>query len=545
MKNLFSPFLFLLVSNFAFGQIEWVGNHSFSETASDLVRTSQDQYILVHSNGSGLTVFDKDGAIVFEKLLNPFKNDNFEQISDIVELSDSSIVFTSRALDCDVLISNYYKFDKSWNEKARFYLYDANGPAAKFSDDAVVFSDKGASHLVKLDGTNSIKWETNLIWNSITDLVVTAQDTLLVATEQGLVKLTEAGNTIETFPTLIFDRLEILTNGNLIGQKNDVLYLYSPGLNLLSSYQQQGDAIVDLAIGQHEIAVLASSNKVIRLNLGLNQISTTVLTGHNQNFTSVTFANNGFMLGGGEQYGIDGHQNQSSFIKQVALDGSTANTAQDAALTSVHLVIGQPTEIINWWGNYYELVVHDVQVTVENTGTTTINRLNVNFLHLTPNFLWDCAEMQTSSNSFENLNLQPGATKVLDWGDQFMVFSENPSGQQLELCFWTSLPNQNLETNHDNDVSCTEILVAAHEPSPIAFSHAFNPVADVLYLEMRTDVNSSVAKANIFNMAGQLVHSEPITEKFQNIELGHLADGAYFLQVVFGQRVGWGKFAKY
>ncbi len=52
-------------------------------------------------------------------------------------------------------------------------------------------------------------------------------------------------------------------------------------------------------------------------------------------------------------------------------------------------------------------------------------------------------------------------------------------------------------------------------------------------------------KARIFNAAGQMVRSEAITTDRQAFEMNHLPDGAYFLQIVSGQRVGWGKFAKY
>ncbi|MBK9016447.1 MAG: T9SS type A sorting domain-containing protein [Saprospiraceae bacterium] len=544
MKTLIASFLFLLVSNFVFGQIEWVGNHDFSEAATDIVRTSQGQYILVHGNGSGLTVLDNNGVIVFEKLLNVYQNDNYQRISDIIELSDSSIVFTSSVVDCDVFISNFYKFDKSWNELASFYLYDAEGPAARFSDDAVIFSEKGYNRLVKLDNSGAQQWETNLNGNNINDLVITADDTLLIASEQGLIKLSASGAFVESLPNLVFDRLEILSNGNFLAQFNDVLYLYDQDLTQLSFFQQQGEAIVDLAIGQNEIAVLTSALKIVRLDIGLNQTDMTVLTGQNQSFSSVAFADNGYMVGGGEQYGNDDPQNESAFIKQLALNGSTANTAKDAALTSVQLV-GSPTTVINLWGFYYEAIVHGLQVTVENAGTTTINQLNVNFHHNTTVFLWECAELQTFSKSFDDLNLQPGASMVLDWGDQSLLFNENPAGKDIELCMWTSLPDHQLETNNDNDVSCTEVLVAAHEPFPISFSHAFNPVADVLYLEMQTDVDYSVAKATIFNVAGQMVYAEPITDQFQNLDLSYLTDGAYFLQIVSGERVGWGKFAKY
>ncbi len=457
-------------------------------------------------------------------------------------MSDSSVVFSAGWVECDIIVGIVTKFDKNWNQLWMNYNNWVTGPAGRFNDNSFIVGDNGGSSIEKWSKDGAIVWEKSL--NKISDLVVTDNDTILVATEDGLVKMDAAGNIAGNFPNLIFNRLELLPNGNFIGQNNDVLYLYDQDFAQFGFFQQQGDALVDIAIVQNEIAVLTSAKKVIRLDLDLNQIGTTVLAGHNQSFTSVAFVNNGFMVGGGEQYGNGNHQNGAAFIKQVALDGSSANTAKDAALTSVQLV-GSPTAVINWWGAYYEAIVHGVQVTVENTGPTAINQLAVNFRHNTTVFLWECAELQTFTKPFENLNLQPGATMVLDWGDQSLLFNENPAGQPLDLCFWTSLPDHHLETNNDNDVSCTEVLVAAHERFPINFSLTFNPVTDELHLDLTSFFENDKTKARIFNAAGQMVRSEAITTDRQAFEMNHLPDGAYFLQIVSGQRVGWGKFAKY
>ncbi len=542
MRNVFSFLSFLLVSNFAFGQIEWVGNHEFSEAATDIVCTSQDQYILVHGGGGGITVLESDGSIVFEKYIFGYMGGT---ISEIIEMSDSSVVILSGGIDCDVFINMMLKYDKDWNLSWAQYNY-RTGPASKFSDNSFVIAGddfNDFNDIEKWDKDGNELWRIDLTGYTLQDLVVTPSDTLLVATQQGLLKLTEDGEVVDSLPNLIFDRLEILPNGNFLAQITDVLYLYSPDFAQLAFFQQQGDAIVDLAFDQDEIAVLTSASKVIRLDPDLTNIGTTQLTGHNQTIKTIAIADNGFMVGGGERYGSAEHGNESAFIKEFAIDGATAITAKDAALIQVSA--GSQIEVENSFGIFY-ITIPDISVIVENMGPTTMNRLNVN-LHL-PDMqlpIWECFTFQSFSKSFENLNLQPGASMTLNWGEQVLLFGEDPTGQPLEICLWTSLPDHHLETNNDNDVSCTEVLVAAHEPFPIAFHHAFNAVADELYLEMQTDVDYAKAKAYIFNAVGQLVHSEGITGARQTLPLQELPDGAYFLQIVSGERVGWGKFAKY
>jgi hypothetical protein len=539
MKNAFSFLAFLLVSNFAFGQIKWVGNHDFFDGTADILRTSQGQYVLLHSNGSGLTVFDDNGGIVFEDTIFQFTDAG---ISDIIELPDSSFMLVLGGIDCDILLNFYVKYDKNWNKLGADYTY-GRGFLAKFSDNSIALADDFYGLVEKLDIDGNQVWYKDLYPNYFNDLVI-KDDSLFVATTGGLIKITTDGIIAATIPSLVFDRLETMPNGNFIAQQNNGLSLYSPDFALLATFQSQGETIGDIAFGENQVAVLTSAPKVVRLDFDLNELDITLLSGHNQTFSAVSFSENGLMMGGSERYGNNGHENTAAFIKEYGLDGNTSNSNEDVALIDV--APNGIMEVDALWGSLFAATLSPISITIENNGTTAIEWLNLNLGF--PDFnvwLWECKEVQVFSKSFENLNLQPGASVQLDWGSQLVYFGEDPSGMQLELCFWTSLPNHHLETNNDNDVSCTEVLVAAHEPLPISYHHAFNATADELYIDLPTELDYSAAKANIFNAAGQLVHAEGITEMRQTLLLHDLTDGVYFLQVLSGERVGWGKFAKY
>jgi hypothetical protein len=320
--------------------------------------------------------------------------------------------------------------------------------------------------------------------------------------------------------------------------------LYDADFTQLAFFQQPGNVVLDLAFTQSEIAVLTSAPAIVKLDFGLNQISTTPLSGHNQTFTSVAFADGGFVVGGGEQYGSNGHENQSAFIKEFKNDGATSSTNADAALVEVSQIGSIQVEDFNW---IYRATIPNISVTVKNNSPSVINSLNINVSFPIDNvFLSECLYLQAFFKSFDNLNLQPNASMQLTWGDQEVWFSSNPTGEQLELCLWTSLPNHHLETNNDNDVSCTELLISsAREPQPLAFRHYFNAESDELVLEIEPGFELEKSAAFIFNAAGQLLRKTPIAEQRQVLELRDLADGAYFLQVVSGERVGWGRFVKY
>ncbi len=540
MKNVFSFFL-LLFSNFAFGQIEWVGNHIFSDSTADILKTSQGHFALLHSNGAGFTVFDGNGNMVLENTQPIFEGYGY---SSMVEFQDSSLFFVTGGVACDVFVGYFYKYDENWNEIENGYTY-GGGIIAKFSDNSVAIAEQVEGGIRRITDSGTVLWTLDLPWVQPNDMVVNQDDVLLLATNDGLFRITSDGTVIDTLTDLILDRIEILPNGNLLTQQGDVLQLYDADFTPLAFFQQPGNALKDLSFTQNEIAVLTSAPSVVKLDLGLNTIGTTPLAGHNQSFTSVAFAENGYMVGGGESFGDNGHESKSAFIKEFKYDGSTSDTNADAALVEVST---SGSIQIQHFENWYDLAtVPDITVIVKNNGPSVINSLNVNIHFPNENiFLAECPLIQAFSKNFENLNLQPNATMQLAWGDLEFWLIAAPIGGQLELCFWTSLPNHHLETNNDNDVACTQVLISdAHEPKTLAFHHYFNPATDELILETQPELKMQKSELFVFNTAGQMVLKSRMDQQRQALDLGQLPDGAYFLQILSGRQQGLVKILKY
>jgi hypothetical protein len=533
MKNVSSLVIFFLFSNFAFGQIEWVGNHIFSESATDIVRTSQNQYILAHN---GLTVLDSMGAIVHSSQAMAY-------ISEISELPDSSILLAHSDFQCDIVEGYIRKYDKNWNEVwSTPYPFGQPRASARLADGSVLIAT-GFSSILKVSENGDIIWVKYLGDFEIMDISTTASGQVLLAAGWALLTMTPDGEVIDTNSNIQLDYIEKLPNGNFLTKYNDVLFVYTPDFVQLASYAQTGYAAWDFAISQNEINMLTLAPSIVQFDLDLIPLDTLPLTGHNQIFHALAISNGGYTLAGSELYGsnINGG-NYSTFIKEFAQDGSTASTAEDIALSLV--TQSGPIEVINYF-DIYAITIPNIFVTVLNLGATTVESLNINFRHSdVPGF--PCPIGQSFSKSFDNLNLQPAMSVELAWGElELASWGDDLSGELLELCFWTSLPNHHLETNNDNDVSCTEVMVTAHEPLPISFHHAFNAVADELYIDLPTDMDYTTVKAHIFNAAGQLMHTKGITDLRETLQLHDLMDGVYFLQIVSGERVGWGKFAKY
>lgn len=393
MKNVFSSLLFLFFSNFVFGQIEWVGNHEFSESASDIFRTSKNQLVLLHGNGSGFTVFNPDGSVVLDDTTFIFTSSGLSEMIESKE--DSSFIFVLGGEDCDILINFLVKYDKNWNKVWSNYTGGIGGPIAGFSDNSFAIGyNLWDSMVAKWSSNGDLSWVINLDPYEIKDLAVAYNDTLYVATSQGLLKITLDGMVTDTFANLIFDRIEILPNGNFLAQTNDILYLYSPDFTQMAFFQQQGETIEDLSFDQSQIVVLTAASKIIRLDFDLNTIGSNQLTGHNQSFKALSLTDNGFVVGGGELYGNNEHKNTAAFIKSYGWDGATISTNEDIELTSVSQN-GQ-IGVVDYFG-IYEITIPNITVTVKNQGTQVVNELTANIEFPSLNAFIECDYPQVFS----------------------------------------------------------------------------------------------------------------------------------------------------
>lgn len=527
MKNVCSFLLFLLISNVVFGQIEWVGNHEFSEFGVDIKHTLQNQQIL--SLGAGFTVFDSLGNIVYDNKLG------FYQRSELVELHDTSFLLFAEFFACDLIVAEMIKFDKDWNMS-----WNSNAPFGvrqvdKFSDNSILILTE---NLQRMDTNGVVYWDMTPSY-SISDIAITVSDTVVLATNLGVVVMDGNGAVDSVYSDLKFDMVSLLPNGNFLAQSKDTLWLLAPDLKKIASYIQHG--IVDVEYDEVGVYLIADAPNAYLLNDSLNLISSFQPTSHNQSFYAISPAQQGVVLGGHEKFGHNATSNSSTFIKFFESDGATINTHEDVAVLSVDKD-NYPS--VETGSAYTSVIIHDIKAEVKNYGTLPLNELNLNMDFGVLYIPFDCPLDQRFSKHFENLNLLPGEATLLNWGDQKLWFA-GIAPSTIDLCLWTSLPNHHLETNNDNDVACTQVTVATKERLPVAFEQYFNPVADELNIALKNSMGNEQAVANIFNATGQLVQSENIVGQQQSLELSHLADGPYFLQIVAGQQVGWEKFVKY
>lgn len=285
---------------------------------------------------------------------------------------------------------------------------------------------------------------------------------------------------------------------------------------------------------------------VIRLDQDLIEIANVSITGHNQVFNAVAFSANGFLLGGIEAFGSGDHISHASFIKEYNLDGTTINTGEDIALTE----ITKNGDIRLHYANneYYIVTIPSIYLTIENHGQSVVNEADVN-LHFPTFNAWDgnCYIYQNHLKHFTDLNIQPGSSVQVYWGHQQVFFEDEPNLDEVELCFWTANPNNHLETNNDNDVSCTSfpLVSAVRYAKSGSVALNFNPSSQTLSINLDESYGQTKLNANVFNAAGQRMLALNLSGLQSNVDVASLPPGTYLLQIEATQQVAWGKFVKY
>ncbi len=177
----------------------------------------------------------------------------------------------------------------------------------------------------------------------------------------------------------------------------------------------------------------------------------------------------------------------------------------------------------------YDLMGGDFQVKISNLGDIPINQvcLNTVFSH---NLYYDvCFNISAKQKQFYNLNLVPGASLWLDFGD---IGAYGQGSAPTEICFWTSSPDEQPDAIHENDRACHPASyttgVQEHDNQQIALSP--NPANDMLDISFSENIGGE--KWQIFDATGRL-EGMGFCPKGQTmrLETGHLSNGFYLIQV--------------
>ena len=184
--------------------------------------------------------------------------------------------------------------------------------------------------------------------------------------------------------------------------------------------------------------------------------------------------------------------------------------------------------------SFYNISGGDFRIKVSNLGNTPIQTVSLNTSFNRSEFSIICYYFPAQQKTFSNLNLAPGESIWLDFGD---VTAFGQAVIPDEICFWTSSPNEMPDAVHEDDRACqpANYTVAVNDPNIPQIILAPNPADD--FTTLNFSENRVGERWQIFDALGRVVAQGICTENSAlRLETNALPNGFYLVQV--GEQVG-------
>ncbi|MBC7777777.1 MAG: T9SS type A sorting domain-containing protein [Phycisphaerae bacterium] len=299
--------------------------------------------------------------------------------------------------------------------------------------------------------------------------------------------------------------------------------------------------IADITVGDAGFYLAESpdnfSNRLRRFDLqGQNPVE---LPAPSKWFTpQMMFAHNGRLAIAGT------NKTGKEFLGNAVLQGTAAwlrmfpedspnpvSTTPNVAVTEIqqlHPIKSTPFQI-SPTGYVYDLSGGDFQVKISNLGDIPINQVCINTVFGYNLFFDICFNISAKQKQFYDLNLAPGASLWLDFGD---IQASGQSSAPSEICFWTSSPNEQPDAIHENDRAChpASYTVSVMDPDFQQIALYPNPADD--FVEIAFVENMEGEKWQIFDATGRLAKMGVCpSSQTMHLETGDLSNGFYLIRV--------------
>ncbi len=514
-----------------FGQIEWVSDFDRPHEIKTFMVSSQNHHVVnlasIETSGSPVPIaiaIDGMGSEVYRLAVVPWENSFFYMISDIVELSDSSILFTNILFSVDDWGWGSFwdagvRIDKTWEipEWVGIPFFSVEGAhGLRLSEGYVLYAPDG-SRMARVDNDDVTIWN-NYADFTIHGLTVTTDDRLVWAGSDGLVVMDADGNIETVYPDLLFEEVQATLNDGIVGLRQDTLFLLSPGFGQVASHGFPSGQVLDYSVAFGKVAVLTENQFIYLFNDSLALQDSFELVDESE-FQFVDVGQDWLALAGQETYGtaMPSGGTVANFTKDYSFAGDNYDMSRDVGVTDIQP--GEVTGVVTHPG-YYEIRYEDVQVTVENFGGSPVDEFYVRFRNLAPN--------QYSTKKFNNVSLMPGEATTLVWENFKLRTFTQPGGFQ-DVCLWTSHPDFRLDANSTNDGFCTSFLVNDNEAATgFGFDVYPNPSSSGSTLEYGLPVGSD-GKVAVFNNLGVRVAEFETGAESGSLELPKFPAGLYYL----------------
>lgn len=497
------------------------------------LRTLKGDFVLVY-NSHNAEFLDKNGTQI--KKLNAYNPLGGHY--NAFDLVDTSVVFTGWGFSFDGWgwwgTPGFIRINANLQNIGFLNYYNNLNDyevAEKLSDGGFVEYNTLSWHGFKRkDFSGKLLWEFNIMDMQVRDLASNIALQSIAATNQGLLVVDSSGQSDTLFNNFDFTHIETISFGNLVGSKSDTIYLFDENFQVIQKALILGETVKDMKSMEDRVAVLTESNHVYLYDQDLMLIANFQLDYDHLTFKNIVPDQDGVVLAGDHHFGIFPSGNNAVFVKKFGANGFDPFERRDIGLYFV-----QPATKTDVWpeAGKFKVSFQDVKFQVFNYSDTVLNsfRANVRFPDLPMEWpLHPNPVPQHFFKQFSNLNLAPGQSTTLSWDEFTATFVEYPSGNNMELCFWSSMPDGKSDINPNNDVACADFFVNDEEQQPeqIGFEVFPNPTTSSCSIFYSLPAVSD-SELSIYDAMGRLLHRQQLAEGTNRLVINDLTKGMNLL----------------
>lgn len=534
MKKLITSALLMVASLRIFGQMVWVSEEIYLyDRPIEFFATKAGHYLVSYSGGTILV--DSEGLEVLELATSGIfpEEDGTHAAYGVLELPGSTFAVGTYSYGVDSVSGNGWayssiiKFNQNGNGTLLtkdYYHADYGSLEASLSDGSyVVLYPFGDAQIVVKDTSGDVAQEISL--SGVSDVLATPDDSLIVASQQGLVIADRYGNVGNTYPDFVFKNVKFDGLGRIVGTTESTITLLSSEYQLLAQVALIGDEVKDYTTVSDTVAILTTSNKVKLYGGELSFINEFPLTG-NETYRYIAMNKGWIALAGEEVFGeVPSNQySTTSFIKEFSVDGGSVTFTGDIGIAGIDLGSSAVIEPTGFFPDHYWVYFPSAKITVHNYGPTPVDRFYLRNLNTNP--------------VFHEMTILPGEEVTVPWpGLRKLSTDGYPSGTTVEVCVWASQPNLTFDADASNDLFCTDFLVNNEDVLEQYNLRLFpNPAHKMLNLQWEGQNTLNDATFIIINAEGKVMKlmRVDLQQGMVSIPVEYWPSGVYFVHMFDG-----------
>lgn len=367
------------------------------------------------------------------------------------------------------------------------------------------------------------------------EVAIHPNQNVLVAGDRGLMEVNADGEVLQTaYRDTTFQAVQNSIFHQYIALGDNELFDLDSQLNVIQGLDLTAWGNFDaIKAGTSNYFLRGSRNDstvVLQLNAQLEYLHHFQYQTPDSEIVDFGIRDNIILLVGQKNHPYNGG-NSAMLAKSFLPDGTTLELETDAGVVGINT--DRPTsQDLNWQGCEIDLSLSypTVMVSVQNFGNTVIESLNINARYPTCSFI--CYSLQPFFASFEGFQLLPGET--MDFNMGVMNVLVNANIEVHDLCFWVSVPNNEIDRNPTNDNHCIEFIISDVENllSENNIQIFPNPASKDFQIVFPAPLQERT-QLSIYDSSGKIVQIAQLEKnKTQTtIDVKHLPKGLYWIKI--------------